>query len=410
MAKHDVLTVTLSAVTPLFIGGAEPNARAEIRVSSLKGLLRYWYRALDGAYARQERPGEPTREECFFGSETAGQSPCLLRLEQWIEGCSSWKQQRFENGTAYLGYSLGLRPNDRKAIPTGTSFTLRVTSHPVRGTAEARQAWLAALWLLVHIGGIGARSRRGFGSLRVEKWEGWEECSSLPLPCQASTPDEWKAQMEAGLQRLRGWFPIVPMADHTVIAPGARFLLLKEGHGDRSDRPAGMGWELALNDAGTRLQQFRLRRDPDYKMIKAHLAKKHERELRGQGRMPPEVRPTYLSTGPERAAFGLPVTFRYSSLQLRGADGKNRSIQMSIVGTRHDRMASPLFIRIVRLADSYHALFAYLPAPRLGPGEELKDQNDRQGQHPWRWPGGAKTIVQRFLDERVSPSAVEVRL
>ncbi len=410
MAQRDVLLVTLSAVTPLFIGGAEPNARAELRISSVKGLLRYWYRALDGAYAQQERPGEPTREERFFGSAAAGQSPCLLRLERWIEGDFPWKQQRFENGVTYLGYSLGLYPNDRRAIPTGTSFTLRVTSHPVRGTAEARQAWLAALWLLVHVGGIGARSRRGFGSLRIEKWDGWGECSALPLPCQATAPEEWKARMQAGLRKLREWFPNVPRVDHTVVAPDARFLLLKEGYGDRSGRPVAKGWELALNDAGTRLQQFRLRRDPDYGAVKAHLVKKNERELQSHGQMPPGVRPAYLSTGPERAAFGLPLTFRYSSLQQGGSDRRPGPIQMTVVGTRHDRMASPLFIRIVRLGDSHHALFAHLPAPRLSPGEELKDWSDRQGQHPWPWPDSAKTIVQQFLDEQVSPGAVEVRV
>lgn len=43
----DRLTVTLKAVTPMFLGGAEPNKIAELRAPSIKGALRFWYRAID---------------------------------------------------------------------------------------------------------------------------------------------------------------------------------------------------------------------------------------------------------------------------------------------------------------------------------------------------------------------------
>src|SRR5205823_1602619 len=124
------LTVRLSAVTPLFIGGAEPNDRAELRPASIKGLLRYWYRALDGSYA--------ANESRYFGSTDAGQAGCLLRIYEWTEGAMSWDQERYRtrftngsgthstNGLIYLGYTLKMRPNDRKAIPQGTGFTLEI--------------------------------------------------------------------------------------------------------------------------------------------------------------------------------------------------------------------------------------------------------------------------------------------
>ena len=86
MAMPPKLTVRLSAVTPLFLGGADPKHRAELRPPSIKGLLRYWYRALDGDYA--------ANEPRFFGSTDAGQSACLLRVGEWTNGTDRWEGWR----------------------------------------------------------------------------------------------------------------------------------------------------------------------------------------------------------------------------------------------------------------------------------------------------------------------------
>ena len=40
------LTVTLEAVTPLFLGGADPRGSPELRPASFRGVLRFWWRAL----------------------------------------------------------------------------------------------------------------------------------------------------------------------------------------------------------------------------------------------------------------------------------------------------------------------------------------------------------------------------
>lgn len=180
-------------------------------------------------------------------------------------------------------------------------------------------------------GGVGTRSRRGLGSLRIEAWDGWSECNELPLPSQASTPQEWLNILEKGLKEgigvLRQWFPKEPDGDQTAVKKGARFLVLKQGHPD---------WEHALDDAGLRLQQFRQRKQPDYDAVKAY--------LNGGA----------LATGPERAGFGLPLAFRYSSL--RGAS-------VTFTGTDHGRMASPLLIRVVKLGNQYHA--AFIPFQRF---------------------------------------------
>jgi len=48
------LTVTLETVTPLLLGGAVPRESPELRLSSLRGVMRYWLRA---ALGNSQEPG-----------------------------------------------------------------------------------------------------------------------------------------------------------------------------------------------------------------------------------------------------------------------------------------------------------------------------------------------------------------
>jgi len=347
MTPPPSLKVRLSAVTPAFLGGAEPNQRAELRSASFKGLLRYWYRALDGEYRSTMAGQGPSWEQHFFGSTETGQSPCLLRIRPWSEGDARWERSRYvrplgsgagqggfqrgtgrqgENGIQYLGYSLTLGGNDRKAIfPHGGSFGLRALLRPGWDSAEVRRAWTAALWLLVHIGGVGTRSRRGLGSLRIEAWDGWDEPPELPLPCKAATPDEWQNRMNQGLRMLRSWFPVESTDEHTALTSACRYVILNTGYET---------WEEALDEAGLRFQRFR----------------------RGHPL-------------PERSGFGLPLT------------------GFNLPGIK--RLASPLFLRVVKLQPTsgrprYHSAFIHLPTPLPHPATGT-------------WPPGADTVVDTFL-------------
>lgn len=349
MASPAKLVLRLAAVTPLFLGGADPNARAELRPPSIKGLLRYWYRAVDGGYGTPAREDGRTREEVYFGSTGTGQSACLLRVDDWREGGEPWRKDQYRrfdqgmppkgssrpstNGISYLGFSLAGRETARMKFPASFSFTLEVLPRPGRDTQEVRRAWLASIWLLVHVGGVGARSRRGFGSLRIERWEGWPECQGFALPCQASTPEEWKARMDQDVSTLHTWFVVPQPGDRTVIAPGAKMRLLRSGHKD---------WESALNEAGLLLQDFR-------------------------------------STVPlqDRVGFGLPLQ-----------------------NVAKKRMGSPLFIRVVRLGQHYYPAFASLPAP---PPPSLARS----------WTQGEENVVNRFLselDRSLAQDTLEVQL
>jgi len=181
------LTFELEFITPAFIGGA--NQQAELRPASFVGLLRWWWRALKG-----ECNIEKLREEevKIFGGiaknprkeEIKTASPVYLRVEGDVskgedlinEYRLSWNFDRNRcaligphAGVGYLYYSMlpkkkrnGQEEKGREFIKPGSRLKLTLI-----GKDEVLKHYIASLWALVFLGGVGARSRRGGGNLTV---------------------------------------------------------------------------------------------------------------------------------------------------------------------------------------------------------------------------------------------------
>jgi CRISPR-associated protein Cmr1 len=213
------LEITLRATTPVFCRGKDGET-PELRVPSLKGLLRWWYRAWH-PHAVAGPVDSPWIEARVMGGteKHIGQCPFMLRVEHtreprpvsWNELRSSFPPARDRiSGLNYLGFAF--RPTrevrqDQKAIADGTEFS--ALHHFPHGIGEeAAKGLLAAWWLLGHFGGLGARSRRGFGSLAIMEWK-WpsheEALRSLPLGYRTPNSQAWPAGLIAGLETLRSW-------------------------------------------------------------------------------------------------------------------------------------------------------------------------------------------------------------
>ncbi len=169
----------LEVVTPLFMGGADPKF-AEIRAQSIKGLLRFWWRA-----HQKETDIKKLREKenRIFGS-TDGKSRFSISVE-----CGDKPQMSNLNKGAtfavegrggnlgildYLSFGICVRNNElrkneyiRQHFPSGTKFEVNLAFYEESVKGEV----LKAFALLVAYGGLGAKSRNGFGSLRLLKGE-----------------------------------------------------------------------------------------------------------------------------------------------------------------------------------------------------------------------------------------------
>lgn len=333
--------VKLETVTPLFLSGADPCGEPELRAASFRGLLRFWGRALVGGVVGDGNlKALREAEKTVFGDIESG-SNIIVRVS------GQTRSQPFKHsqpGVDYLFWSI-LR-TDRRCFPHGTPFTLTLqTRAGVKSGEPIRMAW-AALWLLTHLGGVGSRVRRGGGGVQVIKVKGPVPVDIPDMLIRAQTPQQLNGELSNGLKQLRA---LVRTDDSTPSIPSAnpqfnvlhrnccRIVVLNKEWAN---------WEQALNDVGLGLQTFRSRRPPDYQNVKN------------------VVSDSSSSLSPvERSAFGLPIGFYYRSL-----GGKKATLKGSI----HDRRASPILIRVVRLANGqYTVVMTVFRAKLLERNEQL---------------------------------------
>lgn len=168
-------------VTPLFLGGADPK-KAELRAPSIKGALRFWWRAL---YGSDDLEDMKRREAEIFGSPE-GKSAVIIQLVNITE-CkpvlnniprgrtftihSSSRNKDMTLGIIdYLAYGLHKYQKGqgnvyiKEHIQPREKFKIRLfLKH------NNFEQVLTAFNILIGYGGLGARSRNGFGSVTVDK-------------------------------------------------------------------------------------------------------------------------------------------------------------------------------------------------------------------------------------------------
>jgi hypothetical protein len=161
-------------------------------------------------------------EERFFGrvSDNAAQIPFLLRVAPTQLTEVNWSElqpRRFDQGRGsstrsgliYLGFPFGMRGGERSAIAPAQECELCGAIIREENNPAFRQALLPAWWLLGHLGGVGSRSLRGFGSLALTDWRiepdhaDWPECHRLPLLAHQGGPSQWRAAFQQVLGVLQ---------------------------------------------------------------------------------------------------------------------------------------------------------------------------------------------------------------
>jgi CRISPR-associated protein Cmr1 len=176
MNEKKELTVTLETVTPLFLGGADPRGAPELRVPSFRGVLRYWLRAaLGGVMGDHNREAIQKTEAAVFGS-TDYSSPISFRLI--LEKQPNRSQEPI----------LPHKPDKGKrcAFDPGQDFDLKIWANRSLD-ATIWQVACAALRLSLTFGGVGLRSRRGYGTLKPIRSSDHSLLSLFPKTLQ-----DWK--------------------------------------------------------------------------------------------------------------------------------------------------------------------------------------------------------------------------
>lgn len=152
------VTLSLQGVTPIAIHGAMSDERKkmvpELRIPSLKGMIRYWYRA------SQDGPIDVIREQevkLFGGALGSQKQKSMLRLS--MSEPETCKKVEF-------------RPSHSKGF---TISALQVNGWDIHLSAKKTERGfeeaVATVKFAFAVGGVGQRARRGAGSLQTEVYK-----------------------------------------------------------------------------------------------------------------------------------------------------------------------------------------------------------------------------------------------
>jgi len=161
-------------VTPMFLGGADPRS-AELRVPPIKGLLRFWWRAVCGI--------EDIKDMAYWEGEIFGSTEKKSKVSLWIENIDAQPRlERLPKGKKvpvegksyptsiihYLAYGFYERQGRENVFikshfPVQSRF--KIVLQFSKGVTMIEGALEKSLKAMIMYGGLGARSRNGFGSL-----------------------------------------------------------------------------------------------------------------------------------------------------------------------------------------------------------------------------------------------------
>lgn len=249
---------TLKVITPLFMGGG--NQEAELRGQSIKGMIRFWYRALKAENDIKKLKEEEVK---IFGGQIKNKQNELEAISSKIKISiiknnisvgsdlkvdyrlnSTYNPQTrnitgVDAGLSYLLYST--IQTSRNYIKDGSTFSLVLSSLD----ENALKQTLAAFWCSIYLGGFGTRSRRGAGNLIIEDVPG--DTFNLNFKPSGNDLNDWFKTNIRRCFELIGGKPRNPCYAYSNLSL-AKIILSKEGFND---------WKSALNSIGQKFHNFR---------------------------------------------------------------------------------------------------------------------------------------------------------
>lgn len=434
-------TLELEITTPCFLSGSD-QTRPEWRAASIRGQLRWWFRAVAGGVHGNDL--DPTRraEEAVFGSTERKSSLAVRVLDHpgfWEAGlkwpldqpwmqltaadlAKAWgaegdqatiQRLRLSKGNGdefptdplqYLAYGC-IEHRSKKNYPENWGlFLSRPCFAPgqtarieldwlFRGKsteeAEAERLFTRALSAWTLLGGLGSKARNGFGSLRVTQAKG-----DFPANRDDLRPIADRADLEKRIRSLvaaaRASDPPATPAQWAHLGPSAAIYLGATAH---------ESWYGALAQAGAWMMAYRRRYgypgDSRYRNG-ASIARRDYTWAKPRAANP-------RGGIPDRAGFGLPLPF-----VKKGPSGKEgETATWCPRGSQNpvdQRRASPLHLHIARVAEGCIPVFTHLPSQFLPDGADLAYTGHSSPTQP---PQAAQLgIVGDFLGDLLSKDLV----
>ncbi|MFA7240139.1 MAG: type III-B CRISPR module RAMP protein Cmr1 [Sulfuricellaceae bacterium] len=376
-------------VTPMFIGGADQSPSDGIRPPSVKGALRFWWRALNWKHFRENNDSDEAALKALHGEEArlfggtaeqGGQGCFLLtvRHNRLTSKAAPAVHEAFESKDAarYLGYGLmvayGSRNQNpptcagqliRSCIDENQTFTVALAARN-----QIDDSILDALKALGLLGGLGSRSRHGMGSLALEKIV----CDGKDIWAAPMTQEQYQAEIKALLAALGS----APQPDYSAFSKDSRLDCLFS---------ANSPYE-ALNKFGKAMLKYRSWGKND--KVLGEKSEKRFKDDHDWFREEEIFRAANPAFHPKRVVFGLPHNY----------DSRNKKYIVN--AAIHERRASPLFFHVHRLSDKEYLGVSLLLQSRFLPNvEKINAGGHPVDQHiDWK-------VITNFLDGKVGDTS-----
>jgi len=161
------ITFTCETITPMFLSGADGQT-PELRPPSIKGALRFWWRAVNGHLDLKSLKEQESL--IFGGTDPARRSSLIVRIENHNETESKLKIN-------YKAILVPHRGTSQKAFYEKQKFNVVLCT--INEKVFDVDKLCALFQLVCLLGGFGKRTRRGMGSLKINKYkidkENWVE-------------------------------------------------------------------------------------------------------------------------------------------------------------------------------------------------------------------------------------------
>lgn len=372
--KMIVETREYKLITPLFGGGVEPNTPdpvTVIRATEIRGHLRFWWRATRGGqFETIEKLKEA--EDLIWGaaSKKGYERPSLVSIKvlDTTQGKAdipfvveeSHKKPKISTRKeskvpSYVAFPLQ-PPKDKQVLGmeiqpvyTDIVFTIKI-AYPQKYKIDVE----AALWAWELFGGLGARTRRGFGALKLIKLND-EDFANRHADDKESLIKSIKSKLEEFIEYEK-WPKYVPH-----LLKDLEFAFLKGSPSepyeiwDKLTKKLNQFRQYRIHKETNKYYKFGYSDWPEPNAIRSAF----EKPLKG-----PHAK-RRIQKFP-RAQFGLPIVFHMPH---------DNNLSVILEGSTNSRLASPLILKPIALKKGAVGIGVILKGTSLPLPLTLKDQD-----------------------------------
>ncbi|MEJ5305700.1 MAG: type III-B CRISPR module RAMP protein Cmr1 [Ignavibacteria bacterium] len=378
------ITFECETITPMFLAGVDGKT-PELRPPSIKGAMRFWWRATNAHLQLHELKN---REAAIFGGsgENEGRSKfnlkvsvnnykleASLRNKIWDSKNNSIRKEY--QGMAYLLYSTFMQKDNQRPYFSKIFFSIEISSYQKEVLVEAANSF----YILSIFGALGSRSRRGGGNFIITKiLDDNKIVPSLKLLIDIENNMELVEFIKTVVSQIT-----IKNSNNLKNNTYSNLSSFKVFISDPETSA-----EECLQIMGNQYKEFRSRREPDYSNIKNYLISGNNFDTI------------------EKAAFGLPINYRYRSL-----NNKSVTIEGHMKKER-ERCASPLIFKVLAVKNNtinYYPMIVFFERELLPKGDKIiiKDTSNNNKRPIWvNVP--SNEIIHSFLSE--FPNIIEVKI